>query len=99
VNVLPWPGPALVASMAPPCWSMIWWLMNSPRPVPLPVRLRVKNGSKMFCNTSAAMPQPVSANAISALVAVAVSVIVRLPVSSMLSRAFTTRFKITDFKS
>ena len=32
---------------------MMRWLIDSPRPVPLPVRLRVKNGSKMFSSTSA----------------------------------------------
>ena len=58
--MLPWLGPGLAASISPPCWLMIRWLIDSPSPVPLPVRLRVKNGSKMFSSTSCVMPQPVS---------------------------------------
>src|SRR5262249_53143477 len=59
VKVLPRFGPALTASISPWCWLMIRWLIDSPSPVPLPVQLRVKNGSKMFSSTSAVIPQPV----------------------------------------
>ena len=33
-NVLPRPGPGLVAEIVPPCWWMMRWLIESPRPVP-----------------------------------------------------------------
>src|SRR5947208_868397 len=73
--------------------------MARPRPVPFPVRLRVKNGSKMFSSTSAGMPQPVSANSISAMPSRCRSRMVSRPPSSMLSRALTTRLSTTDLIS
>ena len=40
--------------------TMIRQAMSSPRPVPSPTGLVVKNGSKMRCWISAGMPGPVS---------------------------------------
>ena len=67
MNVDPRPSPGLVAVISPWCWLMIRCVIDRPRPVPLPTRRRVKNGSKMFSRTSGVMPQPSSAKAISAI--------------------------------
>jgi hypothetical protein len=45
---------------------MMPYTVDSPRPVPWPSGLVVKNGSKMWLMTSAGMPVPVSATASSA---------------------------------
>ena len=47
VNTAPPPGPE-AASMFPPCSRSTVLQMLSPRPVPRPGRLVVKNGSKMW---------------------------------------------------
>ena len=67
VNVEPWSSPGLEAMISPWCWLMIRCVIESPRPVPLPSRRLVKNGSKMFSSTSGVMPQPLSVKTISAI--------------------------------
>ena len=60
MNVLPWLGPALVASISPPCWLMMLWLIVRPRPVPLPVRLRVKKATEELNNIFEALLKKVA---------------------------------------
>ena len=59
-NVEPSPS-ALVHVRAPP-WSLVTmsWASDSPSPVPSPVGLVVKNGSKMRACVAASMPVPLS---------------------------------------
>ena len=59
VTVVPRPG-ALSSSACPPDCLAKPNTMLSPRPVPLPTSLVVKNGSNAFANTSGGMPMPVS---------------------------------------
>ena len=54
------PGGAFRISMAAPCRSMIFLTTESPRPVPTPVGLVVKKGSKILGNMASGMPLPVS---------------------------------------
>ena len=85
--------------------------VESPRPVPLPISLVVKNGSKIFSISSGGMPWPVSRTSISTWSpagvpprpsaeagpgSVTFSVrIISLPPSGIASRALTARFTIT----
>src|SRR5439155_125538 len=46
----------------PPCSLRMLYVIESPSPVPVPTSFVVKNGSKMRCSTSRAIPGPVSAN-------------------------------------
>ncbi|MEQ1833810.1 MAG: VOC family protein, partial [Candidatus Eisenbacteria bacterium] len=59
VNVVPEPG-AVSHSSEPPARFRMFWHTQSPRPVPLPTGLVVKNGSKIRARTSGVMPAPVS---------------------------------------
>src|SRR5262245_41591965 len=54
VKVVPLPG-SLSTAMRPPWRRTRVWLIDRPRPVPSR-RLVVKNGSKIRCRTSGAMP-------------------------------------------
>jgi hypothetical protein len=59
VSSVPCPG-ALDTEMAPPlCWTMPYTVAR-PRPVPWPVSLVVKKGSKMWASVASSMPVPVS---------------------------------------
>ena len=53
-------GFRLVIVMVPPCCSTIAFTMASPRPVPLPISLVVKNGSNTFESAVSGMPGPLS---------------------------------------
>ena len=64
-NVLPRPAPGLEAEIVPPCWLMIRWLIERPRPVPCPAGLSVKNGSNRLSIVSGVMPHPSSVNSMS----------------------------------
>ena len=59
MNVAPCPG-ALSTAMCPPLCSTMPYTVDSPRPVPLPASLVVKNGSKMRAWVGTSMPTPVS---------------------------------------
>src|SRR5258706_7575621 len=48
-------------SMRPPCCCTILYEIDRPSPVPLPISLVEKNGSKILGSTSGAMPPPLSA--------------------------------------
>ena len=61
-NVVPCPG-ALSAKIEPPCFSTIRLVTGSPSPIPL--ALRVKNGSNTRLAVSVSMPGPVSVMRIS----------------------------------
>ena len=54
-NVVRLPG-ALCTPMVPPCSSMMPRHSESPSPVPWPVGLVVKNGSKILAWIAAGMP-------------------------------------------
>src|SRR5262249_29946226 len=87
-NVAPVPG-ALSTSMRPPCAVTTPWLIASPRPVPLPTSLVVKNGSKMRSATSRGIPGP-SSRMVTVTVSASASAVVAthiLPVSVMASHA------------
>ena len=58
-NTLPCPG-SLATVMVPPVWFTMPYTVESPRPVPLPGSLVVKNGSNSRKRVSASMPIPVS---------------------------------------
>ena len=61
--VVPLPSSLSISTCPPDCLMKPYtWL--SPRPVPLPAALVVKNGSKALRLTSAVMPCPVSVIAI-----------------------------------
>src|SRR5436190_1106094 len=62
VNLLPRPGPSLLAMIRPPCFSMIMCEIDNPRPVPgAPApRLAVKKGSKICSKTCGVIPRPLS---------------------------------------
>lgn len=53
------PG-SLYTVIHPRCWATIPYAVLSPRPVPAPSGLVVKNGSKMRATVYASIPQPVS---------------------------------------
>ena len=59
VNRAPRPG-SDSTSMVPPCDLTMPWLIASPRPVPWPIGLVVKNGSKIRPRIVGSMPQPAS---------------------------------------
>ncbi len=59
VNRLPRPG-SLRTTMWPPACFTIPKHIDSPRPVPWPTSLVVKNGSKIWPIVAASMPTPVS---------------------------------------
>ena len=63
VNRVPLPG-LLSTSIAPPTLSRILCTVESPRPVPLPFGLVVKNGSKIRSRTSVGIPLPLSSTII-----------------------------------
>src|SRR5207249_1161837 len=63
-NVAPSPG-GLTTEIVPPCSCMIPYVMDRPRPVPLPTSLVVKNGSKIRRPSPGGIPFPVSAKATS----------------------------------
>ena len=46
--------------MSPPSWRTIPYTVESPIPLPLPMALVVKNGSKMWLRVSGVIPLPVS---------------------------------------
>src|SRR5882724_10396169 len=56
---LPFPT-SLSTSIQPPCSATIPCATASPRPVPSPIPLVVKNGSKTLARSSRAMPRPSS---------------------------------------
>src|SRR5512147_521447 len=58
--VVPWRG-TLSKRTEPLCAWRILHAIASPRPVPTPSALVVKNGSKMWGRTSGSIPQPLSA--------------------------------------
>ena len=96
--------------MKPPACFTMPYTVARPRPVPLPVSLVVKNGSKIRALVASSMPQPVSVTASIAnrrtaaasrsraysgsCSTLAVST-VSLPPVGIASRAFTTRFMST----
>jgi len=45
--------------IVPPCSAMMPWQMARPRPVPTPIGLVVKNGSKTFCKAVRGIPRSV----------------------------------------
>src|SRR5262249_20855680 len=55
-------SPGFVSTSIVPlcCLTIMSWLIESPRPVPSPVGLVVKNGSKIFSFTSGVRPVPLS---------------------------------------
>ena len=59
-NVVPTSN-SLATSMNPPCVLTIPNAVESPNPVPLPISLVVKKGSKILLMISGEMPCPVSA--------------------------------------
>ena len=54
------PSGTFLTSMAPWWRSMIFFTTDSPKPVPTPTGLVVKNGSKILARWSGAMPGPLS---------------------------------------
>jgi hypothetical protein len=62
VTVISVNSPGCVATSIEPacCLTIMSWLMESPRPVPSPVGLVVKNGSNILSFTAGAMPVPLS---------------------------------------
>src|SRR5439155_11175273 len=60
-NVAPAPG-WLTTEIVPPCSLMIPYVIERPRPVPLPTSLVVKNGSKIRRSSPGGIPCPLSAN-------------------------------------
>ncbi len=62
LKVVPLPG-SLYTQMQPALCLTIPYTVESPRPVPLPTSLVVKNGSKMRACVSSSMPTPVSLTA------------------------------------
>ncbi len=50
----------LLTSMQPPLNFTIPYTVDSPRPVPLPSALVVKNGSKIWSSTAGEIPLPLS---------------------------------------
>ena len=93
--------------MAPPDWLTMPNTVERPSPVPLPISLVVKNGSKIFWRTSGGMPSPVSVTSIITWSPAGMPAgrspstgqlavrIVRLPPPGIASRALTARFTIT----
>src|SRR5207237_6267664 len=65
-KVAPSPG-GLTTEIVPPCSLMIPYVMDRPRPVPLPTSLVVKNGSKIRGSSPGGIPAPVSVNATSTI--------------------------------
>ena len=59
LNCVPRPS-ALSTRIAPSFWRTMPNTVESPRPVPLPSGLVVKNGSKICACVSASIPDPVS---------------------------------------
>ena len=55
------PSPGALATLIAPAWSAtVPYTDAKPSPVPLPIGLVVKNGSKMCSRASGLMPSPVS---------------------------------------
>ncbi len=57
--MVPAPTSELIRTCPPDCRAKPYTI-DSPRPVPLPIGLVVKNGSKARATTSGVMPVPVS---------------------------------------
>ena len=105
--VVPWPG-VEAAVIRPPACSAMPRQIDSPRPVPWPGPLVVKNGSNACCRTSSGMPCPLSetrsttqwpgpgAMPLSPAGTVSRSVATtRRPPVGIASRAFSARFSTT----
>ena len=94
------PSPTLLSTaMAPPMLVTISWQTARPRPVPRPMGLVVKNGSKMRVRFSGGIPAPVSCTSMTITPSLARAVTAMrffcAAPSGMACAAFKTRFKMT----
>src|SRR5664279_5963885 len=93
-KVVPLPG-SLDTSMCPPCLRMMPWVIDKPRPVPVPTGLVVKKGSKMRLMISCGMPEPVSLISIRTFSPSCRVCRVIFPCSAIACAALTSRFMNT----
>ena len=98
-NVAPWPTPPLDASIVPPCISVSWRAIDSPRPSPPRSRAMPasawRNRSKTCGRNSGAMPMPVSLTATSTCELTRSSRTCTLPPRFVNLTAFDSRFHST----
>ena len=90
------PSPGLELTLIIPSWLLMMpYAVDRPSPVPLPMGLVVKKGSKHFSTVSRSIPAPVSVTCTRACGGTLLASTRRRPPSGMASRALVQRFMIT----